>query len=81
MSANISILTKLQMFFLKFLNIFLGNQKKTSHFESKRRKIVKFFYSINGINNVKLKVFITRHNYVNNLLLTILLRISFKYRI
>ena len=31
MSANISILTKLQMFFLKFLNIFLANQKKTSH--------------------------------------------------
>ena len=28
MSANISILTKLQMFFLKFLNIFLGNFKK-----------------------------------------------------
>ena len=31
MSANISILTKLQMFFLKFLNIFLVNEKKTSH--------------------------------------------------
>ena len=31
MSANISILTKLQMFFLKFLNIFLDNLKKTSH--------------------------------------------------
>ncbi len=62
MSANISILTKLQMFFLKFLNIFLAKPKKNLPHFGGRRKILKLFGSINGTNCTKLKVFITQHN-------------------
>ena len=60
MSANISILTKLQIFFLKFLNIFLAKPKKPPTFwwEAKDFKALR---SINGINGVKLKVIIIHH--------------------